>query len=161
MYAERHPRQRHQQWERSNDRDVDSSRCTKHSVYDETGETQIISPQVKIAATGYQPVTYELRLIPGQNYKLVAWADFVNEGDTADLHYNTADLRNIVLIDDLSAQMNDESRDAYFGTKDLTAGDSFNETLTLKRPFAKTARRHHRLGLREPPHARQLQGNLL
>ena len=33
--------------------------------------------------------------------------------------------------------MNDESRDAYFGTKDLTAGDSFNETLTLKRPFAK------------------------
>lgn len=107
------------------------------AVYDETGETQIISPQVKIAATGYQPVTYELRLIPGQNYKLVAWADFVNEGDTADLHYNTADLRNIVLIDDLSAQMNDESRDAYFGTQNLTAGNNFNETITLKRPFAK------------------------
>ena len=107
------------------------------AVYDETGETQIISPQVKIAATGYQPVTYELRLIPKHKYKLVAWADFVKEGETTDLHYNTADLRNIALIDDVTAQMNDESRDAYFGTKDLTAGDSFNETLTLKRPFAK------------------------
>ena len=102
--------------------------------------TLAIEPQVVIAADGYKPASYSLRLTPNRTYKVVAWADFVREGQTEDLHYNTADLRNIT-IPDLPDQylLNDESKDAYFGNADLTveATDAPALEMTLKRPFAK------------------------
>lgn len=105
------------------------------AVYRVDGDNmvQAISPQVKIVDS-YQSVNYSLRLTPGRQYKVVVWADFVEQGKTEDLHYNTSDLRNVTAME--PAGLNDESRDAYFITKDYKL-DEGSVSLLLKRPFAK------------------------
>jgi len=98
---------------------------------------QVITPQ-PIIVDNYQPVTYSIRLTPNRDYKVVVWADFVLQGQSEDLHYNTADFENITCIDGLDAQLNDESRDAYYISHDLKLGNQpVSGDLILKRPFAK------------------------
>ena len=108
------------------------------AVYSEDGTQQLIAPQSKVYDT-YGPATFEFRLTPNTTYKFVAWADFVTQGSEEDLHYNTADFTNISIItdNDRDKTINDESRDAFFVTKNIEIGQTFNESLTLKRPFAK------------------------
>lgn len=108
------------------------------AVYSEDGTQLLISPQSKVYDT-YGPATFEFRLTPNTTYKFVAWADFVTQGSEEDLHYNTADFTNISIItdNDRDKTINDESRDAFFVTKNIEIGQTFNESLTLKRPFAK------------------------
>ena len=87
---------------------------------------------------------FNLRLIPGRGYRFVVWADFVEqvnvERDPAsnyDLHYNTADLKNIQLAT-TEWNLSDESRDAYTGYEDVAEFKSTsNITVELKRPFGK------------------------
>lgn len=102
-------------------------------------ETPIAVAPIKKVVDSYEPVTFSLRLTPNRNYKVVVWADFVTQGTDADLHYNTADFKAISYAQpDKQDILNDESRDAYFITKDLQVGNqSVNESLVLKRPFAK------------------------
>lgn len=82
--------------------------------------------------------TFQLRLIPGRQYRFVAWADFIPQTQVGegDYHYNTNDIRCILLNN--AQLLNDESRDAYTGYVDV---DNFKSSssisLTLKRPFAK------------------------
>lgn len=106
------------------------------AVYSEDGSTLLAEPQLKTVDT-YGPVTFNFRLTPNNTYKFVAWADFVRQGETADLHYNTADFTRIAIQDSVDAQLNDESRDAYFLAKNVAVSQTFGETMTLKRPFAK------------------------
>ncbi len=108
------------------------------AVYSADGTQLLVAPQSKVYDT-YSPATFEFRLTPNCTYKFVAWADFVEQGTTEDLHYNTADFANISIITDADQDktFNDESRDAFFITKDIQIGQTFNESLTLKRPFAK------------------------
>lgn len=99
---------------------------------------EAVSPQMKIVDK-YEPVTYSLRLTPNRNYQVVVWADFVREGETEDLHYNTSDFRNIH-VSELPDKyiLNDESKDAYFTTVPVSVEeDAVTEDLVLKRPFAK------------------------
>ncbi len=108
------------------------------AVYSTDGTKLLIAPQSQTYDL-YSPATFEFRLTPNSTYKFVAWADFVTQGSEEDLHYNTADLANISIItdNDQDKTINDESRDAFFITKDIEIGQTFNESLTLKRPFAK------------------------
>lgn len=108
------------------------------AVYSEDGTQMLIAPQSKVYDT-YGPATFEFRLTPNTTYKFVAWADFVAQGSEEDLHYNTADLTHISIItdNDQDKTINDESRDAFFVTKNIAVGQTLNESLTLKRPFAK------------------------
>lgn len=108
------------------------------AVYSEDGTQLLIAPQSKVYDT-YGPATFEFRLTPNTTYKFVAWADFVTQGSEEDLHYNTADLTHISIItdNDQDKTINDESRDAFFVTKNIAVGQTLNESLTLKRPFAK------------------------
>ena len=106
------------------------------AVYTEDGSTLLVAPQVQTVDT-YGPVAFEFRLTPNNTYKFVAWADYVRQGETADLHYNTADFTRIAIQDAPEAQLNDESRDAYFFSKNIAVSQTFGETMTLKRPFAK------------------------
>lgn len=104
------------------------------SVYRIDGEqfVEAITPQTKIVDV-YEPVTYTLRLTPDRQYKVVVWADFVEQGTVVDLHYNTADLRDITVVDTV---VNDESKDAFFISRDFRVGEQI-PPLELKRPFAK------------------------
>ena len=87
--------------------------------------------------------SFTLRLVPGRDYKFVAWADFVSEGSKADLHYDThGDVgeyglkENITLLGDHNAM--DETRDAYTQMFYVEKFDSkSNISMTLTRPFAK------------------------
>lgn len=108
------------------------------AVYSSDGTKLLMAPQAKTYDT-YSPTTFEFRLTPNNTYKFVAWADFVAQGSTEDLHYNTADFNNISIITDAAQdkKINDESRDAFFVTKNIEITQTFNEALTLKRPFAK------------------------
>ena len=87
-------------------------------------------------------VFFEVRLVPNKEYKFVVFADFVNNGTTAedvtDLYYDTTDLRNITMIasDDKMKPMN-EARDAYFITENRVIKTDIEAPLTLTRPFGK------------------------
>ena len=93
-------------------------------------------------------VTFDVRLVPGRDYKFVVWADVVDgtnavDGvDVGDNHYNTADLTNITIIDNKWVAM-DETRDAFTGVFDtatkLTGGYTGTSSINipLTRPFAK------------------------
>lgn len=83
----------------------------------------------------YEPTSFELRLIPNRKYKFVVWADFVAEGTTIDLNYNTAKLSNISRLGYVSPM--EEAQDAYFVQKDIFVESAINESLTLTRPFGK------------------------
>ena len=81
----------------------------------------------------------DVTLITGYSYKLVLWADHVNETDTeenlkTDLHYNTADLPAVSLADAYSS--NDDTRDAFYAVCDLEkVTGSVDQTVALRRPF--------------------------
>lgn len=97
---------------------------------------EAVSPQKKIVDS-YEPVTYSLRLTPNRNYQVVVWADFVRQGATEDLHYDTHDFRNIT-VPELPNKylLNDESKDAYYISENFTVEGEI-PSLVLKRPFAK------------------------
>lgn len=98
---------------------------------------EAVSPQKKIVDS-YEPVTYSLRLTPNRNYQVVVWADFVRQGETEDLHYDTHDFRNITVPEMPDKYLlNDESKDAYYISKNFTVENGSSEDLVLKRPFAK------------------------
>lgn len=106
------------------------------AVYSSDGSRLLVAPQAKTSDT-YGSTVFEFRLTPNNTYKFVAWADFVAQGTSEDLHYDTSDFTNITTRDALDAQINDESRDAYFISSNIAISQTFDASLTLKRPFAK------------------------
>ncbi|MGM9816240.1 MAG: DUF6562 domain-containing protein [Lepagella sp.] len=86
----------------------------------------------------YQGITMSFRLTTNRTYRVVAWADFVEQGTIGDLHYDTSDLTHVTCLDDTDHMLNDESRDAYYARRDYTiGGEDQNVNILLRRPFAK------------------------
>lgn len=84
----------------------------------------------------YSGHTFHLKLAPNRDYRVVIWADFVEEGKSSDLHYNTADFKAITRLSAPTAM--DESQDAYFVTEKIHVGNGkLNKELVLRRPFGK------------------------
>ena len=97
----------------------------------------------------YEPVTFDLRLVPNRNYQFVVFADFVPQGAQLTennealvdyqaelgLHHDiNGTLQNITIKDDA---INDESTDAYFYSDDFLVENSKGESIVLKRPYGK------------------------
>ena len=87
--------------------------------------------------------SFEVRLVPGHEYKIAVWADFVANDAVElaenDIFYNTngdKGLQNITILNNAAMT---EARDAYYGTYTLTDDKTAASipTITLKRPFAK------------------------
>ena len=84
---------------------------------------------------------FPVRLVPGHEYDLVVWADFVNKGAVEladnDLYYETSNGLDEILVKDNVAMT--EARDAYYGVYTLTEDKTPASigTITLTRPFAK------------------------
>ena len=112
-------------------------------VYDEAGE--LAKERLVEYEDNAQSTSFDLRLIPGRNYKFVVWADFVPEVNVErdpatnyDFHYNTANGLRAVEVNTTSWDVIDESRDAYTAVElinDFSASTDIDITLT--RPFAK------------------------
>ena len=106
----------------------------KVEVYEEDTEVKVLERTLSIDR--YAPVNMSFRLSTNTNYRIVAWADFVEQGSIADLHYNTSDLTNITMIG--THKLNDETRDAYYGYQKISvSGADQSVNMTLRRPFAK------------------------
>lgn len=82
---------------------------------------------------------FDIRLVTSQTYKFVFWADHVEsvEGDAikTDLHYNTADLRNISMQGGYNGSGKDDTRDAFFASLEKLVTNAFSESVELTRPF--------------------------
>ena len=75
--------------------------------------------------------TIQVKLIKGQNYRFVFWAQKANNG-----YYNTDTLSNIT-VDYSNALANDSSLDAFFAKEEVTnVQNPISKTIILKRPFA-------------------------
>ena len=97
------------------------------------GQVKVLDPQFSDNGT---EASFNVRLIANRNYTFVVWADLVEEGSEADLHYNTANgLTNITLNDTWVAM--DETRDAFTCSEVREFKRNANIRLELKRPFAK------------------------
>ena len=120
-------------------------------VYEEGDLENPVKDRVVIIKDKYEPVTFELRLIPKRNYRFVVFADFVPEGTAAQpvdyanqanlgLRHTIGDkLSQITIKQDVDA-INDEIADAYY--KSFTYTPSNNTTnkaddVILQRPYAK------------------------
>lgn len=75
--------------------------------------------------------TIQVKLVKGQNYRFVFWAQKANNG-----YYNTDTLSNIT-VDYSNALANDSSLDAFFAKEEVTnVQNPISKTIILKRPFA-------------------------
>lgn len=120
--------------------------------YSNTTDVKPVKDRMVKIVDAYEPVVFDLRLVPGRNYHFVVFADFVPQGATVEstegvaftehqstlgIHHNIgSDLRSIQIKDDA---INDERCDAYFATTEvqvkhqaLTTGD-----IVLQRPYGK------------------------
>ena len=95
----------------------------------------------------YEPVAFNLRLVPGRTYRFVVFADFVPQGsyESVDeaisaqknlgLHHTIGD--NLGQITIKKDKINAEVSDAYFAVKDITISNSAAQDMTLTRPYGK------------------------
>ena len=121
-------------------------------VYDKAddyfGKSPIKDRQV-IIVDKYEPVKFDLRLVPNRDYHFVVFADFVQEGATVEVEEKTMleHQSNLGLHHTIGANLgeitikadgiNDECTDAYFATKDIKITNSASQDITLKRPYGK------------------------
>ena len=117
-------------------------------VYDVANDYTDATPvkdRMVIIVDDYQPVAFDLRLVPNRDYHFVVFADFVpqnasNDANTvyqSDLglrHNIGTTLGKITIKNDA---INDEIADAYFATKDIKISNSAAQDIVLKRPYGK------------------------
>ena len=94
-------------------------------------DTEPIEGLRQVVAVENGRATIQVKLIKGQNYRFVFWAQKANNG-----YYNTDNLSNIT-VDYSKALANDSSLDAFFAKEDVTnVQNPISKTIILKRPFA-------------------------
>ena len=118
-------------------------------VYDYDPATKTIGDIVKDRMVKvldkYEPVVFDLRLVPNRHYHFVVFADFVDEGadDTPKVdvqatigkhHIIGATLADITLNADA---INNELTDAYFATAQFEIKNSAAKDMILRRPYGK------------------------
>ena len=117
-------------------------------VYDVAGDYTDKAPvkdRQVIIKDSYEPVVFDLRLVPHREYHFVVFADFVAEGSAAlstddqlkvkgIRHEIGATLADIKVINET---INDEVGDAYFAAKDITIVHTSLHNMVLKRPYGK------------------------
>ena len=108
------------------------------------GTVPVKDRQVIIKDT-YEPVVFDLRLVPKREYRFVVFADFVDNGKAAldakaqlnveGLHHTIGEtLASITIKNDA---INNEVTDAYFATKDIVIESAASQDIILKRPYGK------------------------
>lgn len=100
---------------------------------------ELYKREVSTVATDGLTAEFDVRLVTSQTYNFVFWADHVasTEGEAikTDLHYNTADLRNISMTGDYNGSSKDDTRDAFFANLEKLVTNAFSESVSLTRPF--------------------------
>ena len=111
---------------------------------DYTNATPVKDRQV-IIKDAYEPVVFDLRLVPNREYRFVVFADFVANGSAAlsekeqllvngIRHEIGATLADITVFNEA---INDEVGDAYFAIEDIEITNSAAQNIVLRRPYGK------------------------
>ena len=98
----------------------------------------------------YEPVVFDLRLVPNREYRFVVFADFVAQGASEEVtmtaqqyaglrHDIGATLQDITIKEDAddTKWLNDEVADAYFAFEDIEITSSKAQNMVLRRPYGK------------------------
>lgn len=94
-------------------------------------DTEPIKGLRQVVAVENGRATIQVKLIKGQSYRFVFWAQKANNG-----YYNTDNLSNIT-VDYSKALANDSSLDAFFAKEEVSnVQNPLSKTIILKRPFA-------------------------
>ncbi len=114
-----------------------------------TNTTPVKDRMVKVV-DAYEPVVFDLRLVPNREYRFVVFADFVAQGASeevtmtaqqyAGLRHDIGDtLQDITIKEDAddTKWLNDEVADAYFAFKDIEITNSKAQDMVLRRPYGK------------------------
>ena len=118
--------------------------------YSNTKDVKPVKDRMVKIVDAYEPVVFDLRLVPGRNYHFVVFADFVPHGEfekeinpsfeyqeDLGIHHTIGrDLRSIQIKADA---INDERCDAYFATTPVTVKHQALTTgdIVLQRPYGK------------------------
>ena len=84
--------------------------------------------QTKVSVNDLKAQFSNVRVVSGKTYKFVFWADN-KEGD----YYNDTDLRNITIKK--TDSLNNDKRDAFFGSYEATITKDIDQDVELTRPF--------------------------
>lgn len=91
------------------------------------------SPTKEVTMTGGS-ATYSARLVTGQKYTFVFWADYQADGYTSPYTYDAV---NQTIRVNYNAACNDEKRDAFYAViPNVTITGAYSQSVPLKRPFA-------------------------
>ena len=80
----------------------------------------------------------DLNLITGQKYRLVLWADHVDDPENGlgtDLYYDTENLPSVSYKSGTKYESNEDSRDAFFKVEEFELDGPEDRTVSLTRPF--------------------------
>ena len=80
----------------------------------------------------------DLNLITGQKYRLVLWADHVEDPENGlgtDLYYDTENLPSVSYKSGTEYESNEDSRDAFFKVEEFELDGPEDRTVSLTRPF--------------------------
>ena len=80
----------------------------------------------------------DLNLITGQKYRLVLWADHVENPESGlgtDLYYDTENLPSVSYKSGTEYESNEDSRDAFFKVEEFELDGPEDRTVSLTRPF--------------------------
>lgn len=80
----------------------------------------------------------DLNLITGQKYRLVLWADHVDDPENGlgtDLYYDTENLPSVSYKPGTEYKSNEDSRDAFFKVEEFELDGPEDRTVSLTRPF--------------------------
>lgn len=112
-------------------------------VYEKIGESyeEITALRSKdqtftVGQDGKPKAQVTFNLVKGKTYSFIFWAQAQAVDENVDKPFNISDLRHIK-VDYTDANCNDEARDAFVGVvKDFTVKGKYEQSVTLKRPFA-------------------------
>lgn len=110
----------------------DGTTATKlhYAVYSKAGDL-INEYGIKEADFENLSTTVSLKLVKGDTYTIVFWADAGNQSPyTIDWANKSMSIANATI------NANDENRDAFYNTQTITVAGNANESVQLKRPFA-------------------------
>ena len=103
-------------------------------TYIAPGQSPAVTPSQDVEMSGGR-ATYSTRLVTGQTYTFVFWADYIDNNGNSHYTYDP-DTKTIAVNYD-NAACNDETRDAFYAVlPGVQITGAYSQSVTLQRPFA-------------------------
>ncbi len=105
-----------------------------YAVYEQGKAAPVITSEDEVKFVNGQ-ATLSLKLAKGKTYDFIFWADAYGKNDPENPYTVNFDTKTLT-VNYNGALSNDESRDAFFGTENVTVKGAVSKNIILKRPFA-------------------------